>query len=259
MGEINVLSFGAGVQTVALVCLITKGKLPKPDYIIFSDPQWESSATYEYLKWFRIWMECHNLELITVTKGNIREDALGSKRFASLPVYTMNEKKGRLRRQCTNEYKIQVVHKTVRQLLGVPKYGRLKNQVNMWLGISTDEASRMKPSRLSKTKNVWPLIDLDLSREDCEKVILSCGLPIPPKSACIGCPFHNDRYWADMKKRYPDEFKNACDFDDQIRDMERRGLTGKLYLHRSCIPLKDVVFGSAEEDFTEECEGLCGL
>src|SRR5690606_6623803 len=43
------------------------------------------------------------------------------------------------------------------------------------------------------------------------------GYPVPMKSACIGCPFHDDRYWRDMRDNRPEEWADAVDFDRQIR------------------------------------------
>ena len=49
------------------------------------------------------------------------------------------------------------------------------------------------------------------------------------------------------------------EIDNVIRDgLEDRGLKNKLYLHRSCAPLKDVEFADQQELFMCE-EGFCGL
>lgn len=257
----KVLSFGGGVQTVAMTAMCINGDLPKPDYAIFADPQWESKATYDYINWFKPMMEANGIPLIIRSKGNIRIDALSGRRFASLPVFTMLDGKiGMLRRQCTNEYKIQVVWKTIRELLGVPKGGRVKQVVDMWLGISRDEAVRMKPSRVKWIRNCYPLIDKDITRQGCIKYLKDHNIPVPPKSACIGCPFHDDGFWKTMQKNSKDEFEDACKFDEQIRMNSRRGVDGQIYLHRSCRPLRDIKFDDGNyELWGEECEGYCGL
>lgn len=257
----NILSFGGGVQTVTMVAMCINGDLPKPDYAIFADPGWESKATYDYIGWFKPMMEKAGIPLVIRSKGNIRIDALTGRRFASLPVFTMlGGKKGMLRRQCTNEYKVQVVHKAIREVLGVKKYCRVKQPVNVWLGISRDEAIRMKPSRVPWIKNTYPLIDKDMTRQDCILYLTKHGIKTPPKSACIGCPFHGDDFWRDMKKNSPSEFEDACDFDDRIRHQSARGLDGLIYLHAQRKPLREVNFDDGMgELFGNECEGHCGL
>lgn len=257
----KILSFGGGVQSVTIAYMCINGDLLKPDYAIFADPQWESKATYEYINSMKPIMEQAGIPLIVRSKGNIREDALSGRRFASLPVFTeMGGKIGMLRRQCTNEYKIQVVWKTIRELLGVPKHGRVKGVVDMWLGISRDEAIRMKPSRVKWIRNVYPLIDKDMSRQGCKIYLKKHKIPEPPKSACIGCPFHDNNFWLMMKQKNIKEFRDACDFDEQIRLNSKKGIDGKIYLHRSCKPLKDVKLSDDNmELWGEECEGHCGL
>jgi hypothetical protein len=257
----KVLSFGGGVQSVTIAYMCINGDLPKPDYAIFADPQWESKATYDYINSMKPIMERAGIPLIVRSKGNIRTDALSGRRFASLPVFTeMGGKIGMLRRQCTNEYKIQVVWKAIRELLNVPKHGRVKEVVDMWLGISRDEAIRMKPSRVRWIRNVYPLIDKDMSRQGCKIYLKKHKIPEPPKSACIGCPFHDDGFWRDMQKDSPVEFEDACKFDDQIRLNSKKGIDGKIYLHRSAKPLREIKFDDGNyELWGEECEGHCGL
>ena len=123
----KVMSFGGGVQTVALAAMCCLGKFERPDFSIFADTQWEKRKTMEYLSWFLDWAKARGLPIITTTKGNIRADALNpKKRFASMPLWTetgylihRGKEKGALRRQCTTEYKIEPVNKIIRQKAGL--------------------------------------------------------------------------------------------------------------------------------------------
>jgi hypothetical protein len=258
--EMKVLSFGGGVQTCTMVAMCANGDLPKPDAIIFSDPGWESRLTYEYIKEFEIYMNKHGMKLITTKNGNIRHDLEHKgKRFVSLPLYS--HPNGMLRRQCTSEYKIVPVQKKIRELCGM-KYRQWmpRNEVHdLWLGISTDEATRMKPSRIKWLKNCYPLIDANMNRQDCLRYLTTRGIPIPPKSACIGCPFHDNHYWKEMKKNRPDEFDDACKVDDMVRTFSV-SMKNKTFLHNSRKPLREVNFDDGQQDFFDnECEGHCGL
>lgn len=261
--NIRVLSFGGGVQTVTMVAMCIKGDLPKPDLVIFADPQWESKSTYEYMNKLMPLMKQHGMPLVIRTRGNIRKDALSGKRFATMPVFTnLNGKGGMLLRQCTNDYKIQVVMKGIREHLGVLKHKRVKDKVDLWLGISIDEAIRMKPSRIKWIENKYPLIDVGMSRSSCISYLNRNSFEIPPKSACIGCPFHDDSYWKNMQKKYPEEFEDACKFDDAIRTnaTKRGNIKSEIFLHRSLRPLREIKFDDGNlELFGNECEGHCGL
>lgn len=257
----KVLSFGCGVQTVALAAMSCLGDFEKPDFAVFGDTQWESTKTYAYLSWFEKWAFEHGLEIFQASKGNIRNDALDSaKRFASMPLWTLDGlKKGILRRQCTNEYKIQVVRRVIRQRAGIEKGKHWKGEpAEVWIGISKDEAMRAKDSLDKSQIHRWPLLEKNMSRQDCKDYLVSKNLPIPPKSACIGCPFHDNDTWRDMRDNRPTEFKDAIDFDEWIR-RSRVAIKNPVFLHSSCKPLKDADLGEPSKQLMlNECTGFCG-
>lgn len=270
---ISILSFGGGVQSVAIAAMCALGKYRMPTHIIFSDPQWESEATYSYMDWFDAWMKdkC-GVGITRVTRGSIRNDTLNAelKRCAQMPFWTRDRvlfgrdgkpKKGLLPRQCTDEYKITVVRNTLRRLYGVEKGKRwgTRGQVEMWLGISTDEAHRMKPSRIKYITNVYPLIDMDVSRDGCGAWLAQNGIPVPPKSSCIGCPFHSNEEWLDMKNNRPKEWLDAVEFDEAIRHMAHRRILSDCFLHKDGVPLKDAdLTKTIKRGFGNECRGFCG-
>jgi len=259
--QMIVQSMGMGVQSVTLSAMACLGDLPMPDLAVFADPGWESKATYRYATTFTLWAAERGLRIQTVSKGNIRADAADSQsRSASLPLYTlMDGKAGMLRRQCTNEYKIQPVVQAIRRHLGVEKGRRVKGKVTLWLGISLDEVERMKPSRLRWIENAWPLVDKRMRRGDCLAYLKAHGIPAPAKSACIGCPFHGDEYWRDLKQNSPEEFESACNFDDIMR-RRKAAIKAPVFIHKSLVPLRDVDFTDDQGDmFANECEGHCGL
>jgi len=73
-----------------------------------------------------------------------------------------------IRRQCTKDYKIVPIRPKVRELVGLA--GRRSPDmpiVEQWIGISLDEAIRMKPSCDDWQVDRWPLIEQRLWRQDC--------------------------------------------------------------------------------------------
>lgn len=257
----SVISLGAGVQSTALLLMADAGEFgARPDLAIFADTGWEPKATYEHLDWLESQV---SIPIVRVSKGNLRDDTMKSldgergDAFASIPVYvkspTTGKREGALRRQCTREYKLDPIYRELRS--------RGYRNVEMWLGISLDEVQRMKPARVKWATNRWPLIEKRMSRRACVEWMRERGYPEPPKSACIGCPYHGDNQWRDLRDNRPEEWEEAVEFDAAIRQLPR--IEGDAFLHRSLVPLPMVDLSTPEDrgqqSFDEECEGMCGV
>ena len=264
--KLRILSLGAGVQSSTLALMIEKGEIPMVDAAIFADTMGEPKAVYDWLNWLEKQL---SYPVYKVSFGNLREDSLNPKwNFVTIPVYTVNNKtgkKGLLRRQCTSNYKINPVNQKVRNLLGLAKGEKRKKGTNveMIMGISTDEIQRMKPARDKYILNKHPLIDSNLSRNDCLIYMKKQNIKLPVKSACICCPYRDDSGWANMKKNNPEEFKDAVEFDKKIRRINKDENV-EIFTHKSLKPLDQVDFKNKKGDeqldlFNNECEGMCGV
>jgi hypothetical protein len=270
MTQLSIISLGAGVQSTVMSLMAAKGELgPMPDCAIFADTQWEPAAIYEHLDWLETQLP---FPVHRVTAGNIKEMVMAGlgtsgKRFASMPLFIKGAGMGQ--RGCTREYKIDPIKKEVRRQLGVAYRKRVPKgaTVEQWIGISTDEAIRMKPSRDKWCDHRWPLIEAEMSRQHClrwfEKHYPGRKLD---KSSCIGCPFHNDAMWRDLKMNDPVSFAEAVEFDHAIRSGGGRfkGKLSEQYVHSSRMPLDEVDFRNLEDKgqlnmFNNECEGMCGV
>ena len=89
-----------------------------------------------------------------------------------IPVYLKGgdgEGDGIGRRQCTDNYKIRPIRRRIREMLGLRPRQRVPagTTVELWLGISTDEAIRMRTSRDRWMTNRYPLIEAGISRSYC--------------------------------------------------------------------------------------------
>ena len=270
---LRVLSLGAGVQSSCLALMAERKEhdLTKPDLAIFADTGWEPQAVYDHLDWLQSQL---SYEIIRVDNGNIRENILrgempdGSK-FLGIPAFLVNQDgtTGILRRQCTTHYKTKPIHDYLRQRLQIAPKQRapINVQVEMWLGISTDEAGRQKPDREEWVTKKYPLIDLGFSRA---QLINWFNEHYPgrhlPSSSCIGCPYHSNSMWKHLKENDPKSFQEAVFIDQALRNVPvtKGAIKGEAYLHRSRTPLLDVNFDdvpSYESLMMEECEGLCGI
>ena len=268
--NLQVLSLGAGVQSTTMALMAENGYLgfEKPDLAIFADTGWEPKAVYENLEWLKTQL---SYPVITVSNGNIRDSILNGinpegRKVIDMPVYVMKEdgKKYIATRQCTRIYKIEPIYRYLREHLGIPagKTANIEQHVDMWIGISRDEASRVKPSRKIWITNIHPLVNRDISRTQLEDWFKRNypGRHLP-KSACIGCPFHSDQMWLEMKEKDPESFQEAAAVEWAMQNVpqSRGALEGKPYLHKSHTTLALVEFNPHNNDKQEECEGFCHI
>lgn len=269
--RLHVLSLGAGVQSTTLALMAAHGEIgPMPDCAIFADTGWEPPHVYEHLE---------KLESILpfpvrrVSGGNIRDDLMASargetagKRSATPPLFVIGKdgREAMLWRQCTSAYKVEPINRELLSMLGHERGKRHPKtpQVELWIGISTDEAHRIKTAPEKWISRRWPLIDRRMARWDCLRWLDRHGYARPGKSSCIGCPYHSADEWRAVKANEA-AWADALAVDVAIRD-GLRGTHGPLYLHRSLLPLSEVDLSSDAERgqadlFGNECEGMCGV
>jgi hypothetical protein len=249
--QLRILSLGAGVQSTTLALLSTDGTLPPLDAAIFADTGWEPPQVYAQLGRISAHLATFGVPVHVVTNGNLRDRTLDpNSRFASIPYYTLPPSGkgpgGMGRRQCTKEYKLYPIQRRVRQLLGAaaPKYRTVPkgNHADQLIGFSTDELGRVRSGGRAEVRymtRVFPLLDLGMSRTDCIAYLDRTGWSGWVKSACIGCPFHGNAQWRDLRDHHPEQWADAVAFDEAIRHggASAQPLDGTAYLHRSRVPL----------------------
>ena len=184
-------------------------------------------------------------------------------------------KSGMMRRQCTREYKIEVIERAIRyELIGLKPRKHIPRDVHVYqyLGISTDESDRAVRTKANYGKRskwatpVFPLIERGWSRQDCLQWLAGRVPHVVPKSACVFCPYRTNDGWEYIKLTDPEGWARAVQIDNALRTEGTRAnlnLHKKLYLHRSCIPLELVNLEVRDDKqgpgLNAECEGMCGL
>lgn len=239
---------GAGVQSSALLIMSDRGDcgIPKADVAVFADTQDEPKWVYENVERLRSLV---SIPIVTVTKGQLSQ--AGSRSF--VPFFTQGG--GMTRRKCTSEFKIGPIQKWARV-----NGATAKKPFTAMLGITVDEAHRMKPSLVKYIENTYPLVNAALGRLYCVHYFERLGLPVPQKSACVFCPYHSDSYWKSLKQNAPEEWARAVEYDERIRDSRAAGIKHPCYLHKSEKPLAEVDLQENQmEFFGNECAGVCGV
>lgn len=248
---LRIFSCGWGTQSVGILVLQALGKLPLPyDYYVFANvgDDSENPETLEYIeKWGRPFAEQHGIKTIDTQKtyfgkpDTLYQALMRDNRSVEIPMY-MGDTGAPGNRSCTEERKINVVDIWAHDAMKA-------DEAIIGIGVSIDEIGRVRGTdwhqshvraRLRKRRE-YQLIQLQMSRMDCASLILSVGLPLPPKSSCWFCPFHRPNEWIEIKRNTPDLFAKAIAVEKRAN--EKRANLGKdsLYLHRSLKPLDQAV------------------
>ncbi len=116
----------------------------------------------------------------------------------------------------------------------------------------------MKPNIVKWMTNTYPLIDVGMSRDDCKAYLKSKGQPVPPKSACVCCPYRSDSYFANLRRSKSQEWYDLVDFEDRINDLPV-AKKAPVFIHWSMKRLEEAPFKDKGEGFINECDGYCGI
>ena len=192
----TILSYGAGVNSTAIIALALLGKIPMPDYIVFSDTGAEWPQTYQYMDY----LGSKGIDVVYLTGGY---QSLRKPLNMTLIEYCQKKNfiPSRMKRWCTDYWKIQPI-KLFSKGLG--------EDTKTMIGIDAGEAHRAK-----NRKKFYPLIELGYDRNDCKRLIKEAGLGLPQKSGCFICPYQAKRQWIDLKRDHPDLWQIAVKLEKQ--------------------------------------------
>lgn len=246
--DLVAISLGGGVQSTAMALMAGEGKFGTlPDVAYFADTGWEPRHVYETVEAVK---RLSPFPVETVSNGrNLARDVYDGKaangnRFIPIPVFTLAG--GMTPRQCSNQYKIDPIIQKIRERLGYSYRQRVKHRVEQWMGISVDEAARMKDSSIPWTRLRYPLVEAGLSRRDCAAWVAVHHPDVPlGKSACMGCPYHDQETWRRMAVEHPDDFAEVVKIDHRMRTPGHNDKSTPVFLHRYRVPLDEAVAMSA--------------
>jgi len=239
MKNAQIWSCGGGTQSGSIATLIRKGRLPRPDFAFMTDTGRERSSTWPFVDGFiRPALAAVDLEL-TIVKASDFTDHLDpfyisqtGEETIVLPGFTnITGTIGKLSPFCSGKWKRDVGERWMRSI-GI-------ETCRNWIGISRDEASRIRAQHRGWLELWYPLIfEVPMTRAWCVELIRSEGwVGQIPHSACWMCPNHSDAEWIDMKLNWPEDFQAACDLETEMHAKDPH-----FFLHPSCVPLAEVDF-----------------
>ncbi len=227
--RVQVWCSGGGVQSAAIAALIVQGKV-RPDLAVIVDTEREQSTTWTYMdQVISPALASVGLVLNKVRKSEFEHrDLYGGAKGDTLliPAFTTQAggDTGKLSNFCSSYWKREVVK----------RWGNAQGlkAVDLWLGISIDEHTRMQANKVGKWRTRYPLIELAMNRGDCIALVARMGWPSAPRSSCWMCPNHTQAEWRDIRDNKPGDWRKVIHFD---RAMRRRD--PHAFLHADAVPI----------------------
>lgn len=245
----DVLSYGGGRQTIALCVLVARGILPRPDRAVIADTAREARSTWDYLDAYtRPLLATVGLDVEIAPHGLATVDLYSHQGTLLLPVWTAT---GKFSAFCSSEWKRDVIRRHLRAAGIGPE-----TTVTNWIGFAFDERRRIKGEDSHLWQRRYPLVELGLTKADCQVIIADEGLPLPPSSSCWMCPHRSNAEWRHVRDNLPEQWQEAIALDEAIREDDERHA---VYLHQSRVPLWRADLDAADrKEPNRQCSlGLC--
>lgn len=223
--RLTILSFGGGQDSTAILYRmlfdqeLASRYIPGRFIVCMADTGNEHPATWLHISFCRELCQAagvaffllrhedgfHSEKWQTLTHFYERNDTIGSKAYP---------------KTCTMRLKLDPFYNWLNQLAadelsvaaarknGLYEYASRLGKVAVWIGIGADEDRLSDPKReplwMQRTiLKQYPLVEWGWDRQQCQLYIAEQGLPLPPPSNCMLCPFLNEVELVWLHRFYP--------------------------------------------------------
>lgn len=270
----KILSCGAGMQSTALALMSCEKAMSNPrlypdipiyDAVIFCDLGLEPVWVKQQVDF--IGRACEKAGIpFYILDTPLYQDFMrnfGQRRTVSIPWWTLMEDghKSKMPRNCTIDYKVEMIAKFVRwELLGYKKGQRLRPEDikahEMHMGFGAEEKRRCKENPNQLFVNKFPLVTMGLVRADNYRYILEKWGLDTKASACAFCPFHRNYFFQYVQQHEPETYAAIVGVDNLLRDKNPMPpMKSALFVSRS---RKRIVDLTPEDCNDAECFEYCG-
>jgi len=210
----HIVSFGAGVNTGAMLTILRLKKIPI-DECIYADTKTNWDSEYKWIEnEAKPYLEKEGIKFTTVTAQMETSEGKGS-----LYGFCMDRKiiPPASRRECTDKFKIKPIMDYIKRTYP-------DDLCFVYIGYDADEPIRAKKLLDWKEKNtktgrdnfkrlpyvpVYPLLQYNIGRERCKELIKALGLRVPEKSRCYICPFMKEEGFKQLYEQEPHNYEKA--------------------------------------------------
>jgi hypothetical protein len=237
---LQVLSYGGGTQSTAMLLMIGNGSFPKPDLVIHADTGSELPETIEFIKIAKEFTENTLGIPFVIVKSHLGSLHGWYLENNSIPIIGI--------RSCTDKFKIRPQRRFMRSIVG---NGSGKLLAECWLGITTDEARRRSESNVKWCGLKYPLLDdYPVSREECIEMNEKKGWNVI-KSGCYCCPYQGGKTWLELKNNHPELFDISIEMEN--RKHKVRGGKHGLYQNMPLSELSEITLPASACDADAGC------
>ena len=194
----NYLSFGGGINSVALYLLMVEMQIAFEAVFVDHGADWPE--TYEYVEMFE------QQYPLTMIQPNYQG-------HQTLLGYCQDKKTtpSMFQRWCTHKFKV------------VPYINYVDKPCFSHIGIDFGERHRAKISCQKGVEKRYLLVEHEIDRDGCFDIIKRHGLPAPPKSSCFFCPFQSAEAWRKLRREHPDLFCVAQKLEKEQNNNRKKG------------------------------------
>lgn len=226
-----VVSYGVGWDSTAMLVAMHDMGI-RPDLILFADTGAEKPETYAYIPVMNAWLESVGFPQITIVRyvptrapySTLEDKCLANETLPSLAFG---------HHSCAIVFKHGPQDKFVEQWQPAVDAWAAGIKVIRAIGYDDgeqDNRRRDKADRACARKaeqgdkdatryDYWyPLQDWRIDREECQRLILSAGLPLPVKSACYFCPASKKSEIVWLRDTHPVLFHRALTIEQRSNE-----------------------------------------
>jgi hypothetical protein len=229
---LQVLSYGGGTQSTAMLIMMKEGLIPKVDVVIHADTGSELPETVAFIETAKEYVEnVLKIPFVIVNshRGTLHDDYM---RHSNIPIIGT--------RSCTGNFKILPQRRFIRMIVGK----RNKLLAECQLGITTDESRRRTEGDVQWCGLKYPLLDVyPTTRDECIDLNSKHGWKVA-KSGCFCCPYQGGKQWLELKNNYPDLFQIAVEMEN--KKMRVKGGRLGLYQERRLSDLDNITLEESQ-------------
>ena len=201
MKQLNIISYGAGVDSTAMILKMIEMKITI-DQVVFADTGGELPETYKTVEIMIKYCDDHGIPFEIVR--NFHLVTLFNKCITRRVFPDM------FKRWCTRDFKVAPIHRFYRK--------NFKGfMINEYIGIDAAETRRCREAKEDYITKHYPLVDWKMDRNDCLDYIMEHKFPYVIKSGCYFCPFNSLSRWDYIKKKHPKLYRMCKKLEKQSK------------------------------------------